>query len=147
MGNSPPKSALLGASTPASAFSTTNISPWLDEALATRASGAVAPWRAEEIQLCLKDTPFDAILSAIERAVPAVNGATEIGLYDQWIKANDGTSPFLYMAWFNIGVLFALTSPGTYHVVARRIVRRLEVLGEEQIASVPSTFVIVAKKN
>ncbi len=107
MGNSPPKSALLGASTPASAFSTTNISPWLDEALATRASGAVAPWRAEEIQLCLKDTPFDAILSAIERAVPAVNGATEIGLYDQWIKANDGTSPFLYMAWFNIGVLFA----------------------------------------
>lgn len=50
-------------------------------------------------------------------------------------------------SYVNIGLLFALTSPGTYHVVARRIVRRLEVLGEEQITSAPSTFVIVAKTN
>lgn len=46
----------------------------------------------------------------------------------------------------NISLLFSLTSPGTYHVVARRIVRRLEVPGEEQITSAPSTFVIVANK-
>jgi hypothetical protein len=50
-------------------------------------------------------------------------------------------------SYVNIGLLFALNSPGTYHVVARRIVRRLEVLGEEQIASAPSTFVVVAKQN
>ena len=34
-------------------------------------------------------------------------------------------------AGVNIGLLFALTTPGIYHVVARRIVRRLEVLGEK----------------
>jgi hypothetical protein len=46
----------------------------------------------------------------------------------------------------NVSLLFALTSSGTYHAVARQIVRRPEVLGEQQITSAPSTFVIEAKK-
>jgi tetratricopeptide (TPR) repeat protein len=75
--------------------------------IAARTSGAAASRSAEEIWSRLGDTPFEAILSAIEQAVPALDGTSEIALYDQWIKANDGTSPLLYMAWFNIGVLFA----------------------------------------
>ena len=30
-----------------------------------------------------------------------------IALYQQWIEANNDTSPLLYAAWFNIGVLYA----------------------------------------
>jgi hypothetical protein len=45
----------------------------------------------------------------------------------------------------NISFLFDLASPGTYRVVARRIVRRPELPGEEQITSSESTFVIVAR--
>jgi len=46
----------------------------------------------------------------------------------------------------NMSVLFILTSPGTYHVVARQIVRRCELAGQQQIASQESTFVIVPAK-
>ena len=45
----------------------------------------------------------------------------------------------------NVGFLFDLTSPGTYHAVVRKVVRRPEVPGEEQISSEPSVFVIVGK--
>jgi predicted O-linked N-acetylglucosamine transferase (SPINDLY family) len=43
---------------------------------------------------------------AIERARPRLSGLVEIAFYQQWIDANKGTSPWLYAAWFNIGVLF-----------------------------------------
>jgi hypothetical protein len=42
----------------------------------------------------------------------------------------------------NISAFFALDTPGMYHAVARTIIRRLEVLGEEQIASPQFTFII-----
>jgi hypothetical protein len=47
----------------------------------------------------------------------------------------------------NIGLFFNFSSPGTYHVLAKRIVRRPELLGEEQIFSPESTFVISHQKN
>ena len=45
----------------------------------------------------------------------------------------------------NISLLFSFASPGTYHVLARRVVRRPEVLGEQQISSSEYTFVIAGK--
>lgn len=45
----------------------------------------------------------------------------------------------------NMSLLFNLTAPGTYHVLASRIVRRPELPGEEQVTSAESTFVIVAR--
>jgi len=45
----------------------------------------------------------------------------------------------------NIGFLFNLVSPGTYHVLARLIIRRPDVPGEAQITSGESTFVIAGK--
>ena len=47
----------------------------------------------------------------------------------------------------NIGLLFTFSSSGTYHVVAKRVIRRPEVLGEEQVTSPEATFVIPPPKN
>ncbi|MDR3476119.1 MAG: tetratricopeptide repeat protein, partial [Devosia sp.] len=80
---------------------------WLDGLIITLASGKVAPLHAQEMQSRLKTIPFDAMLSAIERARPDIDRPTEIALYERWIDANHGTSPLLYAAWFNLGVLFA----------------------------------------
>jgi predicted O-linked N-acetylglucosamine transferase (SPINDLY family) len=107
MGNFQSKSALLDTQVGSLASSTTNADVWLDKVIAALAAGAIAPWHVEEIRPRLKDTPFGAILSVIERAGPYLDRRTAIALYEQWINANDGTSPMLYVAWFNIGVLFA----------------------------------------
>jgi predicted O-linked N-acetylglucosamine transferase (SPINDLY family) len=84
-----------------------NAAVWLDGLLTTLAAGAIPPWYAEEIRPLLKATPFGDVLSAIERARPDLAGPAEIALYQQWIEANNHTSPLLYAAWFNVGVLFA----------------------------------------
>ena len=94
-------------STPSEA-SEDGIAAWLDGMLGTPASAATVSWSADEIRLWLKATPFNAILSALERARPGVSGPSEIALYQHWIEAND-RAPLLYAAWFNIGVLFAHT--------------------------------------
>jgi predicted O-linked N-acetylglucosamine transferase (SPINDLY family) len=84
-----------------------NPATWLDGLIAILTSGEIAPWHLEQAYSRLKDIPFDALLSAIERTRPDVDRPTEITLYEQWIEANNGTSPLLYAAWFNLGVLFA----------------------------------------
>jgi predicted O-linked N-acetylglucosamine transferase (SPINDLY family) len=91
-----------------SAFSllTDDIAVWLDRLVMTLASGANVSWHAAEVRLRLKDIPFGAILSAIERGRPDLGDATEIALYERWIDANNGISPLSYAAWFNIGVSY-----------------------------------------
>jgi len=94
------------------AFTPDNVAEWLDKLLVTLALGEPEPWHAEATRSRLKATPFDAVLSAIERAaIERTNsnpgGHAEIALYRYWIESNADTSPILYAAWFNIGVLFA----------------------------------------
>ena len=88
----------------AMAFATDDIPAWLDGLLTTLASGQ--PREVEEIRPRLKETPFAELLLAIERARPGLAAPVEISFYQQWIEANAATSPLLYAAWFNIGVLF-----------------------------------------
>lgn len=88
-------------------FSSDDISGWLDKLLTVLASAEIAPGHAEEIRRSLKDAPFNAVLSAIERARPQLSGSVEIALYQLWLEANKHTSSLVYAAWFNIGVLFA----------------------------------------
>ena len=83
------------------------IAGWLDGLLVTLASGGIASQDTSQVLLRLKETSFEAILGAIEKAHPHLDLAAEIALYEQWIQANNGASPLLYAAWFNIGVLFA----------------------------------------
>src|SRR5580658_4615432 len=106
MGSFQPESAALPEQAFPINFSADDITVWLDGLLITLVSGEIAPWRSDAIQHTLKDTQFDAILSAIERARPGLARSAEIGIYQRWIDAN-GASPLLYAAWFNIGVLFA----------------------------------------
>ncbi len=87
--------------------SSASLASWLDGLLVTLASGEMAPRHAEEVRLGLKDVPFEAILSVVERNRPDLGIAAEIALYEHWIKANDSGSPLLFAAWFNIGVSFA----------------------------------------
>jgi predicted O-linked N-acetylglucosamine transferase (SPINDLY family) len=87
----------------------TTAAAWLDTLVVTLASGNIAPFHAEAMQQRLRTTPFDAMLSAIDRARPHIDQPTEIALYQRWIDANTGTSPILHAAWFNLGVLFAAT--------------------------------------
>src|SRR3954453_20826046 len=84
-----------------------SISDWLDGLLTTVNSRQLTSVHAEVIRSRLKDIPFREILASIERNPPSPGGAAEIGLYQHWIDANGDTSPLLYAAWFNIGVLFA----------------------------------------
>ena len=79
---------------------------WLNGLLITLASGRVPVEHIEEVRRRLKNTPFDMILSAIERAGQDLSCSAEVALYEQWIEANDGVSLVLYAAWFNIGVSF-----------------------------------------
>ncbi len=83
------------------------IAEWLDGLLVTLASGGIASQDTSQVLLRLKETSFEAILGAIEKAHPHLDLAAEIALYEQLIQANNGASPLLYAAWFNIGVLFA----------------------------------------
>jgi predicted O-linked N-acetylglucosamine transferase (SPINDLY family) len=84
------------------------ITEWLDGLLSGLAEGEIESCHAAEIERRLKDTPFDAILAAIERTGPGAGGPAQIVLYRRWIEASRNTSPLLYAAWFNIGVLLAL---------------------------------------
>ncbi|MEA2737960.1 MAG: hypothetical protein QOH05_1267, partial [Acetobacteraceae bacterium] len=98
---------------------TSNIMLWLDGLLVALASNQIGPWQDEAVELRLKDVPFDAILSAVERGRPDIREPIEIALYVRWIAAN-GTSPVLYAAWFNIGVLFAQVGNHTNAAIAYR---------------------------
>jgi predicted O-linked N-acetylglucosamine transferase (SPINDLY family) len=104
MGNLQRTTAMILEPTFASAA---NAAMWLDGFVASPTSDVNASWDSEEVRLRLKDTPFDAILSAIERARPDIERSSEIAVYEQWIGANNGANPLLYAAWFNLGVLFA----------------------------------------
>jgi predicted O-linked N-acetylglucosamine transferase (SPINDLY family) len=88
-------------------LSVDDVPNWLDGLLTALASGGVAPECAEETRERLKDTPFGEILSAIGRARPGLGSSVEIAFYHHWIDANTDTSPLLYAAWFNVGVLHA----------------------------------------
>lgn len=91
----------------ASSGSAEPVAPWLDRLLSNSPSEPDTPWHTEEVQPRLRDTPFGEVLSAIERAPPHPGRSAAIALYQRWIEANNDTSPLLYAAWFNIGVLFA----------------------------------------
>jgi tetratricopeptide (TPR) repeat protein len=106
MGSAHLKPTALAEPTSAFPFRPTNLAVWLDGLMVTLASGVIAPWHADEVWLRLKDIPFEAILPSVERAGPDIGVYTEISLCEQWIGANKGTSPLLYAAWFNLGVLF-----------------------------------------
>jgi predicted O-linked N-acetylglucosamine transferase (SPINDLY family) len=107
MGNLLLDPTVLAGQTSAFPFPTANVAEWLGGLAVTLASGEIAPWHVEEVRRRLKDIPFDAILAAVERARPEFGDLVEIALYEQWINANNGLSPLLYAAWFNLGVLFA----------------------------------------
>jgi predicted O-linked N-acetylglucosamine transferase (SPINDLY family) len=80
---------------------------WLDALIATSNHDNIAPCDIEPGRTRLQAIPFDAFLSALERARPTIDRPTEIAFYERWIEANTGTSPLVYAAWFNLGVLHA----------------------------------------
>jgi predicted O-linked N-acetylglucosamine transferase (SPINDLY family) len=90
--------------------STDNIAIWLDGLLESLASGGGASEHYSEV-------PFGAVLSAIERARPGPGDFVEAALYQHWIAAN-ASSPLLYAAWFNIGVVFSRAGDGANAAVA-----------------------------
>jgi predicted O-linked N-acetylglucosamine transferase (SPINDLY family) len=81
-----------------------SVAAWLDGLLLNLVSKGIPTPHAEPVQSRLETTPFDAVLAAIERSPP---GVAVIVLYQRWIEANEGKSPLLYAAWFNLGVVFA----------------------------------------
>jgi predicted O-linked N-acetylglucosamine transferase (SPINDLY family) len=102
MDSFPPE--LVVTSEQLSTSSAGDVAVWLDDLLTALASEQIPPWRAEQVLARLSVTPFHAVLSAIERRPPAL---AVIALYQRWIEANEGKSPLLYAAWFNLGVMFA----------------------------------------
>jgi predicted O-linked N-acetylglucosamine transferase (SPINDLY family) len=81
----------------------------LDSLLVTPSSDAIQLLLAGDMLSQLKDVPLDAVLAAIDRARPHIDHCAEVALYQRWIEANVNTSPLLYAAWFNLGVLLAAT--------------------------------------
>src|ERR1700733_6917453 len=118
MGSLQPEPTVPTGQTSAFPFPTANVADWLDGLAVTLASGGIAPRHAEGIQRRPKGVLFDAILLAVERARPDLGDLVEIGLYEQWISANNITSPLLYVAWFNIGVSFARIGNRTNAAIA-----------------------------
>jgi predicted O-linked N-acetylglucosamine transferase (SPINDLY family) len=102
------------------ASATDCLSTWLDGFLTVVASREIAPGETEEIRTRLRETPFTEVLQAIERARPGPGASVEIAFYQQWIEANGGTSPLLYAAWFNIGVLFGHAGDSIKAAIAYR---------------------------
>jgi predicted O-linked N-acetylglucosamine transferase (SPINDLY family) len=144
-----PEPAVLLEQAFASAFSTGDIETWLDRLLITLASGEIAPWQAEAVRARLRDVQFEAVLSAIERARPGPVAFPEIALYQHWIEANNSTSPLLYAAWFNVGVLLsregdngnaaiaygnALALRSDLHIAAINLGLVLEAIGQPEQA-------------
>jgi predicted O-linked N-acetylglucosamine transferase (SPINDLY family) len=107
MGSLQSKPAIGPLQASSATLSESNVAAWVDGLLANLASGTAASWHAEEIRERLQHVSFEAILSAIGRAEPNPGGAAEIALYEHWIAANAATSPLVYAAWFNLGVLLA----------------------------------------
>ena len=88
------------------AFSPETMPSWLDEWLTRLTTHGIEPWQEEEFRQGLAETPFDALLPAIERARPRISGQPELALYQTWIAANP-TSPLLWAAWFNLGCVYS----------------------------------------
>jgi predicted O-linked N-acetylglucosamine transferase (SPINDLY family) len=87
-----------------------DVSSWLAALLAIYPAHAVPPSQESEVNEIkgrLKHVAFAAIVTAIERARPNLAGYAEIRLYQDWIAGNTGESPYLYAAWFNLGVALA----------------------------------------
>jgi hypothetical protein len=80
---------------------------WLASLLAAYTTDALQPVQACAIRPQLKHVSFDAIVTAIELAPLGPHKHGERRLYQEWIVANEGASPHLFAAWFNLGVLFA----------------------------------------
>lgn len=95
-----------------------NIDEWLDDLIDMLIAGKDASSHNDDVTLRLKDIPFGAVLSAIERARANLSGPTEIALYMRWISANSGASPMLYAAWFNLGALFVQAGNKTNAAIA-----------------------------
>jgi predicted O-linked N-acetylglucosamine transferase (SPINDLY family) len=87
-------------------LSADDIVVWLDEWLIALNSRADPSLHAEQSYRRLKEIAFEAILSAIDRQ-RSVGDAAAISLYRHWIAANDSSTPLLFAAWFNLGVLLA----------------------------------------
>ena len=104
MGSLQPKPDIAAADQ-ASTVEVQTITP--DKLIAALAANTVEQLHAETLRLHLAQTPFDVLLSAIERSRPTIARATEIFLYQQWIDANVGLSPLLYAGWFNLGIQLA----------------------------------------
>ena len=81
--------------------------PWLAMLLAAYEAEAVSSAEAADIESRLKTTTFEAVVTAIEDARPALAGHAEIRLYQAWIAANMGTGKHLFVAWFNLGATLA----------------------------------------
>lgn len=63
---------------------------------------------------------FAGLVGAIENARPSLSDAAEIQLYRDWLEANTGRSPFLFGAWFNLGVVLARAGDRANAVIAYR---------------------------
>jgi predicted O-linked N-acetylglucosamine transferase (SPINDLY family)/thioredoxin-like negative regulator of GroEL len=81
---------------------------WLQALLREPAPDASAPWMGEALRLCLGQTPFEALVAAIEEAGGGANPAIVRHLYQVWIAAN-AHAPLLWAAWFNLATLLAQT--------------------------------------
>jgi len=100
-------------------FASVSTADWLDGFLTGTPDGTSQD-EVEEIQPRLKATSFAELLLALERARPGLAASAEIGAYQRWIEANLNTSPLLYAAWFNVGVLFGHGGDNTNAAIAYR---------------------------
>ena len=100
-------------------FASVSTVDWLDGFLTGTADGT-SPDEVEEIRERLKATPFAELLLAFERARSGLTASVEIAAYQQWIEANRNTSPLVYAAWFNFGVLFGHAGDNTNAAIAYR---------------------------
>jgi predicted O-linked N-acetylglucosamine transferase (SPINDLY family) len=88
------------------AFSTATNTAWLNGLLVHLSVGIMTPDYKENVLLRLNNISFEMLLSTIEQVRSNFTSSAEIAFYMLWIEANQGTSPLLHAAWFNIGVLF-----------------------------------------
>ncbi len=64
-------------------------------------SGGISPG---DVELRLKDVPFDAVVTVLDGARPGPGDSIEAAFYQSWIAANP-TSPMLWAALFNVGTV------------------------------------------
>ncbi|MFL5281651.1 MAG: tetratricopeptide repeat protein [Rhodopila sp.] len=82
----------------------TSEASWLTALLKTDAWTRLPKHIDSEIGRRLRPVSFEALLSAIGSLGPDAERAGAIELYRSWIASQEPTSPYLFAAWFNLGV-------------------------------------------